>query len=199
MDTQTANHRVEPGISLGVACALLLILGILGIHYLKRPAPAPVMPGAAPPAAAEPAPGAPLPPVAAIDSSALETQWGIQVSSVGLLLDNAAVCFNYKVITPDKATLLSDESTPAFLVDQASGTKIPLRVAAPEGAVPAHSRARSAAAMSQRPGAFPPARNKLFSGQAYSVLVPNPDRVLRSGSKVAVVIGDVQVDGLTVQ
>jgi hypothetical protein len=203
MSEQGTKSRARPTLAVVMAGSLLLVLVALAIHWMNRDMPpsssqvveAPV--AAAPATTAEPA--APTLPAAAIESPALENQYGIQVFSIGLLLDGAAVLLRYKVVAPDKAVLMADDNTPSYLVDQASGVKTPLRLPSPTGAVSPHSRARSAAVARRQDWAFPPPRNKLIAGADYSLVLPNTAQALKKGSKVALVIGEVRVEDLPVQ
>jgi len=106
---------------------------------------------------------------------------------------------SYKVLAPDKATLLSDDSIPVLLIDQSSGAKISLRVSSPMGAVPSHSRARSKALAAQQPWSFPAPRNKLVAGREYSFVISNPEKTVKSGSMVVLVVGNYRTDALTVE
>jgi hypothetical protein len=45
---------------------------------------------------------------------------------------------------------------------------------------------------------FPPTMARLRPGATYSLLMPNPNGLIRSGSKVSVVVGDICVNNLTV-
>ena len=152
---------------------------------------------AEPPAAAmTPAPIEPVP------RGPLEDQWGIHVCGVGPAKgrENYALEFRYKVVAQDRAALLAEGNNMNDLIDQASGTRIPLsaplQVAWP---FDPHSRARSMALAMREAGSFPPPPNRLIPGKTYSVLVPNAEGVVKSGNKVAVLIGDVRVDDITVE
>ena len=137
-----------------------------------------------------PAPGA------TAASGPLEDHWGIQVSGVGLT-EGSVLELLYKVVDAQKAASLANAEAPAYLVEQDSGTRI-LLGPPPQGPASAHSRARSRALMMWQAGGFPPPPSKLVAGKTYSVLLPNPGSVVKTGSKVAVVIGDFQSAGLVV-
>jgi len=53
--------------------------------------------------------------------------------------------------------------------------------------------------MMHQAGKFPPAPTRLIVGGTYSLRIPNWDGALKSGSKVAVVVGNARVDNVTVE
>lgn len=103
-------------------------------------------------------------------------------------------------IRPGFAALLADGTTTAYLVEPTSGATT--LVCAPLNAqwpFRAHSRARSTASTLRGSGSFPPPAGRLFAGQTYSLLVPNPDGMVKPGGRVAIVIGDARTRDLTVE
>ena len=97
------------------------------------------------PAPAEPAVAAvpaPAPPPAQARPNTLEGQWGIQVSSVGLVMSGGAVEFRYLVVDAERALLLAQGMASAYLIDQATGTKLSMTPPTPQGPSAAHSRKR---------------------------------------------------------
>lgn len=214
MNHQDTDNRIRPGLLLLVACVLAAILIPLGISAIHKSKPssagatttaessATVKPSAAhetaaPAAAVEPA--AAMNPAAPVLSTALEEPWGIQVSSIRLTKADAAVDLRYKVVAPEKAALLAADKTTAYLIDQASGAKIQMLASPQEGAWPTNTRARTAARMMHQAGEFPPPANRLAAGKTYSLLLPNPGGMVKSGSKVALVVGNCRTDALTVE
>lgn len=198
------DTRIRPSVLLLVSCSLVAIcipLGISRIRLIKpasaavsretQPAvdavraatPAPVM---EPVTATQPVPTGP--------STALEEHWGIQVSRVGLTMAGAAVDLCYRVVSAEKAAALAEGKAETYLIDQASGAKILMAPPIETGVFPAHSRAR----MMRQGGGFPPAPNRLAAGRTNSILLPNPSGILKSGSKVTVVMGDIRVEDLVV-
>jgi hypothetical protein len=156
---------------------------------------------AAPAATAGPAPAATSAiAVAPVPSTALEKQWGIQVTRVELTAGDSVLDLCYKVTAPEKTALLYDSETSAYLIDQASGAKILMGVPPQEErTLPPRSRARSAALMMNEAGAFPPVPNRLTAGKTYFVLVPNPGGIVKRGNKVAVILGNFKSNDLTVE
>lgn len=92
--------------------------------------------------------------------------------------------------------MLAEGNTPAYLIDRTSGRKLQLAGAPQEGAARSHSRARRLALMMPDAGAFPPPPGRLLTGKTYSVILPNLAGAMKSGSKVAVVVGDLWADDL---
>ena len=217
MKSQDPAKGIRPGFLLMGAGALVVLVTVLGWRLLsskEEPLPprevavAPAVvetptdvtpPRAAVPtvtpipvvAAAPPAPAAPPTP--------LELEWGIQVSSIGLGMAGAAVDFRYKVVAPDKASRLSDGKTAAYLVDLVSGARIQMISGPQEADIGVGARAHSRARMARQGGAFPPGPNRLTEGKINSVLLPNPSGLVKSGSKVALVVGDVLTENLIVE
>ena len=217
MNDQQVSRSGSPKLGL-VFCSLASFLLGFGVCWITRSqAPATLSSGATLPPVASvkpagsaasspvarvrpppPAPPAP-PPIRPATPETLAQQWGLQVSSVALLTNGAGMCLTYKVIDPDKVNLLNDDNTAAFILDPSTGGKILLRTPAPLGNVSAHSRARSAALAGQQFWSFPPPRNKLMAGQEYYLLVANMERPLKNGNTVSLVLGDLRLDGLTVE
>ena len=111
-------------------------------------------------------------------------------------MSGGAVDFRYMVVDPERALLLAQGMTSAYLIDEATGTKLSLTpppVANRPGA--AHSRAR----MARQGGGFPPSPNRLSIRKVNSLLLPNPGGIVKSGSLVTVVVGDIQEKNVRVE
>ena len=111
--------------------------------------------------------------------STLEDRWGIQVCSLGLSMGNAMLDMRYKVVDPGKAISLVNGNTRAFVFDPASGATLFMPSPPKEGA-------------------FPPSGYRLAAGKTYFAAVANQRGVLKSGSKVSLVIGDCVLSNLTI-
>ena len=160
---------------------------------VETPAPAPAEPAVAD-APVESAP-APVKPVVAARPGTLEGEWGIRVASVGLTMAGGAVDFRYTVVDAEKALLLSQGMASAYVIDQATGTKISMTPPTIKGPAAAHSSAR----MARQGGGFPPSPNRLAAGRTNSLLLPNPAGLLKSGSIITVVVGDIQTQNVRVE
>jgi len=136
----------------------------------------------------------------AASSTALEKKWGIKVSGISLANGNSAVDVHYTVLAPEKTTLLTGTNAEVYLIDQASGTKLPMITASSTDATgSAAAPSRSVRNMMRLAGMFPPPSSRMMAGKMYSVKIPNWDSTLRSGSSVALVVGNERVDDLVVE
>ena len=203
MKKSDSDRGIRPAFLGLMAVALALICVPVWLLTRRAPPPSPVEeppPVVETPAPAEPAVAAvpaPAPPPAQARPNTLEGQWGIQVSSVGLVMSGGAVEFRYQVVDAERALLLAQGMASAYLIDQATGTKLSLTppTAQVQGPSAAHSRAR----MARQGGSFPPSPNRLSIGMVNSLLLPNPGGILKSGSVVTVVVGGIQAQNVPVQ
>ena len=130
----------------------------------------------------------------------LEKKWGIRVSGIWMASENGAVQMTYEVTDNNLAKLLSGNGAENFLVDLSSGTQIPLCPSQlKDWPFSPHSRARSMALQMLEAGTFPPPPNRLVAGKTYTVLIPNPNGLMKPGSRVAPLVGGVQGDSITIE
>ena len=191
---------IRPGFLVTLAVSLVAIIALLWLVRTRPPSPnAAVESRVAEPPSQTVKATTPVPPAGPVKSSTLEEMWGIQVTGIGLTRANSAIELRYKVLAPEKATLLADSRSEAYILDHASGAKIPLRSPQLEGAFPQHSRARSAALMMRDAGSFPPTPSRIIPDKVFSVLLPNPGSVVKGGNKVAMVAGTARSDNLLVE
>lgn len=194
------------GFLLSLTCILLVILIGLEVYRIAKiralPVPAPVEVAAQPaPPAVAPLPVRvsnavrSLPPMPAGSSAALEDQYGIQVAALRMAAAGAAIEVLYKVVAPDKAAVLAQAKTVIYLMDPANGAKITMLTAAQDDTMPVHMRAHRVRQL----GSFPPSPRSLVAGKTNSILLPNLEGTVRSGSKLVVVVGNSRTDNLTVQ
>lgn len=104
--------------------------------------------------------------------------WGVAVIGVKPVSSGYMLAFKYRVLDPEKAKLLNDRRSKAYLVDEATGTVL---------AVPAMENVGEL-----RTGAAPE------PDRAYFMIFGNPGKLVKSGSRVSVVAGSLHVDGLIV-
>ncbi|CAN5817654.1 hypothetical protein BH11PSE8_BH11PSE8_39860 [soil metagenome] len=104
--------------------------------------------------------------------------WGVEIIGVKPVSSGLMLAFKYRVLDPEKAKLLNDRQTRAFLRDEATGTVL---------SVPAMEKVGEL-----RTGAAPEA------DRIYFMIFGNPGRLVKSGSRVSVVAGALHVDGLVV-
>ena len=113
--------------------------------------------------------------------SEIENKLGIEIvglrrSAAGYMLD-----FRYRLLDPAKAAPLLDRKLNPYLLDEASGAQLSVPDAPKVGQL------------------RPTSRNKVIPGRNYYILFANPGQFLKPGSKVALVVGDLKIEHLTVQ
>jgi hypothetical protein len=104
--------------------------------------------------------------------------WGVEIIGVKPVSSGYMLSFKYRVLDPEKAKLLNDRQTRAFLRDEATGNVL---------SVPAMENVGEL-----RTGAAP------IADRTYFMIFGNPSRLVKSGSRVSVVAGSMHVDGLIV-
>jgi hypothetical protein len=104
--------------------------------------------------------------------------WGVEIVGVKPVSSGTMLAFRYRVLDPEKAKLLNDRQSKAYLRDEASGTVL---------AVPAMENVGEL-----RNGSKPEA------DRSYFMVFGNPGKLVKSGSRVTIVAGALHVDGLIV-
>jgi hypothetical protein len=117
--------------------------------------------------------------VPATEQSAEETR-GIKALAVRLTANGNMLDFRYQVLDPDRALPLFSRDIKPYLVDEATGTVCVVPDVPKIGAVRSTTRTPVA-------------------GQEHFILFVNPNRFVKSGSKVTVVIGDFRKANLVVE
>lgn len=110
--------------------------------------------------------------------TALEQHWGIRLVCLRLTGAGHFLDFRYRVMDPEKAKPLLKRNNETYLLDQASGRKLPVPVTK-----------------------LGPMRSTTVAPQPhrdYSMLFANINRVIKDGSLVTVVIGDFKAENLRV-
>lgn len=106
-------------------------------------------------------------------------QWGIQVLSMRLSAGGYILDFRYRVKNVEKASPLFSRKIMPYLIDQETGGKFSVSEPHNIGAL-------------RTTGQPLPDRN-------YFILFTNPDKYVKLGSKVTVVIGDFRAENLVVE
>jgi hypothetical protein len=119
-------------------------------------------------------------PAAAVQQTALREKWGIEITSLRMSGHGHLIDFRYRVSDPAKAAMVGDRRYEPCMIDQATGTKLK---------VP----------NTPKLGPLRQSATRLESGKIYFMLFANAGLLVKSGSKVTVVIGDFRVADLTVQ
>jgi hypothetical protein len=116
----------------------------------------------------------------AASAPSIKERWGVEVASLRLTAHDRMIDFRYRVTDPVKAATLGDRRNEAYLLDQATGTKLN---------VPSFPKTGS---LRQAPG-------QLETGRIYFMFFSNPGHLVKSGGKVTIVIGDFRAENLTIQ
>lgn len=158
----------------------MLLAGVLAVGLTCLAACAATTPRAAP----ELASSAPSARSEAVDWRArqglyFKRNWGVELINVTPVSSGYMLALRYRVLDPDRAKVLNDRKSKAFLVDEATGTVL---------AVPALENIGEL-----RPGAAPDA------GRNYFMIFGNPGQLVKKGSRVSFRVGNLRANGLVVE
>lgn len=109
----------------------------------------------------------------------LEAAWGVRMESIRLTAAGHLVDFRYRVVDPEKALTLMKRGGEAFLIDEATGTRLPVPVTKV-------GQLRGTGTMPQ-------------DDRVYTVMFNSGGGLIQPGSKVSVVIGDFKAEHLIVE
>jgi hypothetical protein len=112
------------------------------------------------------------------DSLYYKRNWGVEIIGIRPVSSGYMLAFRYRVLDPEKAKVLNDRHSRAYLRDEATGTVL---------AVPAMENIGEL-----RTGSAPEA------DRTYFMIFGNPGKLVKSGSRVTVVAGNLHIDGLIV-
>ena len=115
-------------------------------------------------------------------ADSVEMQWGIRVEGLRLSAAGSMLDFRYRVLDSKKAAPLLDGKSQPTLLDEAHGA----RLGVPE--TPVLGRIRQTAR-----------NNNIMLDRNYFIMFGNPGKVLHSGDKVTLLLGQVRITDLTVQ
>jgi hypothetical protein len=104
--------------------------------------------------------------------------WGVDIVGIRPVSTGFMLTFRYRVVDAEKARLLNDKRSKAYLIDEATGNIL---------GVPTME---SLGEMRQKAD---PELN-----HTYFIMFGNPGKLVKTGSRVSVVIGDFRLDGLVV-
>ena len=111
----------------------------------------------------------------------LADDWGVELLGIRLTAENYMMDFRFHVIDADKALPLFDHRIKPYVIADRSDIKLPVPMAAKVGAFRPTNRGKN-----------------ITSGRHYYMVFGNPDRHVKKGETVTVVIGDFTVEGLVV-
>ena len=117
-------------------------------------------------------------PLSASQNLYFKRNWGVEVIGVHPVSSGYMLNFRYRVLDPVKAKSLNDMKSKAYVIDEASGTRL---------AVPAMEKVGEL-----RSGAAPEA------DRTYFMIFGNPGKLVKAGAKISVVVGNFRAEGLVV-
>ena len=176
---KTPGRRWSPGrVRLaGYAVGVLLVVGLaaLGVWLATalRANPAAVAPTSAPVEATAVVPLALQRPI--VTDEGLVEKSGVRIVYVAVTGGGGLIDLRYQVVDPDKANAVHDEKNPPTLVDEATGLVV-------NQLLMGHSHT----------GTF-------NAGQTYYMIFENPGNIVQSGNTVSVLLGNAEVDHVTVK
>ncbi len=108
----------------------------------------------------------------------IQRNWGIDIVGVRPVSTGFMLAFRYRIVDAEKAKVLNDKRSKAYLIDEATGN----RLGVPNMENLGELRQKDA-----------PEINRV-----YFIMFGNPGKLVKSGSHVSVVVGDFRVDNLVV-
>jgi len=108
----------------------------------------------------------------------IKRNWGIDIVAVHPVSSGLMLRFDYRVVDPDKAAVLTDRRTRPYLIDEATRTAL---------AIPAMEKVGELRQIA-----------KLEENRTYFMIFGNPGRLVKRGSRVTLVAGNLKVEGLVV-
>jgi hypothetical protein len=111
----------------------------------------------------------------------LEEDWGVRLLGMRLTASDYMIDFRFHVTDAEKAITLFDHRIKPHIVVERSNAVLPVPMAAKVGALRPTNRGKN-----------------IMADRNYYMIFGNPDRHVKSGDKVTVVIGDFAVEHLTV-
>jgi len=115
-----------------------------------------------------------------VEQPSIEQEWGVLVEGLRLSAADCMLDFRYRVTDPDKARRLLKRSLKPYLIDQATGVKLPMPPATKIGPL--------------RQATLAPKKDKV-----YYVMFANPGRFIKRGAVVDIIIGDFVAKNIVVQ
>ena len=179
-----AQHRsrhlkkMRRKLTLAVTRSLILVLALSANGAGQVPAGGKDNPSATVPPV-KPSPSAEARAWSTFQSPYYKRTWGVEIEGVRLVSSGSMIEFRYRVLDAKKAAVLNDKRWSPYLMDEASGAKM---------AVPTMEKIGQ---LRQTP----PARDD----HTYWMIFTDPNRIVKAGSKIDIVIGDFKAVGLVVQ
>ena len=115
------------------------------------------------------------------EAEELAKKWGVELLGMRLTAAGMMLDFRFRVLDADKALPLFDQRIKPHIVAERSNIKLPVPMAAKVGAFRPTNRGKN-----------------IKADKTYYMIFGNPDRHVKAGEKVTVVIGDFKVEHLKV-
>lgn len=109
---------------------------------------------------------------------ALQRQWGVDLKGIHPVSSGLMLRLDYQVLDPARAAALADKRVRPYLIDEATGTAL---------AVPAMEKVGEL-----RQTAAP------VADRTYFMIFGNPGRLVKRGSRVTLVVGNLRAEGVVV-
>lgn len=112
------------------------------------------------------------------NSMRTQRNWGVDVVGVRPVSSGFMLAFRYKIVDEEKAQPLNDKRSKAYIIDEATGNVLGVPIMEKLGEM----------------------RQKVTPelGRTYFIMFGNPGKLVKSGSRVSVVVGEFRADGLVV-
>jgi hypothetical protein len=108
----------------------------------------------------------------------VERKWGVEIIGVRRVSSGYMLRLSYRVVDVDKARPLFDKKVRPFVIDEVTGARL---------AVPAMENIGEL-----RQTAAP------VEDRDYFMIFGNPEKLVQSGGRISIVLGDLRIDGFTV-
>jgi hypothetical protein len=108
-----------------------------------------------------------------------QRNFGIDILGVERVSSGEMLAFRYVVLDPEKAQAFNDKRNSAYLIDEKTGAKLTVPQMEKVGALRTTTTPQP--------------------GRMYWMVFANTSRIVDAGARVDVVIGDVHIEGLTVE
>ena len=115
------------------------------------------------------------------EAKELADKWGVELLGMRLTAAGMMLDFRFQVLDADKALPLFDQRIKPHILAERSNIKLPVPMAAKVGAFRPTNRGKN-----------------IKADKTYYMIFGNPDRHVKAGEKVTVVIGDFKVEHLKV-
>jgi hypothetical protein len=108
----------------------------------------------------------------------VQRKWGVEIIGVRRMSSGYMLRLSYRVVDAEKARPLFDKKVRPFVIDEVTGARL---------AVPAMENIGEL----RQTGAPVDDRD-------YFIIFGNPEKLVKSGGRVSIVLGDMRIDGFTV-